>query len=328
MAKMDRSEWEVRAWEGVLVEVPSQWDIAAISGERKRGYLRIDDQDAMPRVELKWQQSQGFVNIEEVIESYLKDLQKNRSEDGAEIEVDRDASVVSRREMRKRDLTCFAWSGGVSGYGAAWYCEDCQRVMVVQVMSRPDEDGRALASSIIGSIEDHPHEGWVTWSTYGLQLQTPERFELREQKLMAGLIQLKFEDKGEEIVSARWGMANVALGTGALEDWAAREIGTLHKGIKLSYEETEFRGHPAVLVSGYFSNPLKHVQSFVMHVMGKPYPEAVKGWAWHSEEENRLYYVGTLLDENNAELAEEIAHRVACPEGDTGEEEEPREPIR
>lgn len=328
MASVNTSDWEVRAWEGVLVEVPSQWDIAAISGERKKGYLRIDDQEAMPRVELKWQQSRGFVNIEEVIDGYLKDLQKKRKGEESEIEVDRDASVVSKREMRKRDLTCFAWRGEVSGYGAAWYCEDCERIIVVQVMTRPEENGRALASSIIRSIRDHPDEGWVTWSTYGLQLQTPERFDLREQKLMAGLIQLKFENKGEEIVAGRWGMANVALGAGTLESWAAKEIRQFHRGVKLEYEEGEFRGHPAVFVSGYFANPLKHIQSFIMHVMGKPYPEAVKGWVWHCEEENRLYYLGTLLDEDNVEIAEDTALRVSCPEGDTGEDEESREPIR
>lgn len=328
MATIDTGDWEVRAWEGVLVEVPAQWDIAAISGERKKGYLRIDDQEAMPRVEIKWQQSKGFVNVGEVIENYLKDLGKKKSPGEAELDVNRNASVVSNRQMKKRDLTCFSWQGEISGYGAGWYCPECERVVVVQVMARAEEDGKALAAAIISSVRDHPEDGWVTWSTYGLYVETPERFDLSDQKLMAGLIELRFTDKGEEIVAARWGMANVALGDGGLTQWAARELRQFHKGVKLAFEETEFRGHPGVLVSGVFANPLKHIQSFLMHVMGKPYPETVSGWAWLSEDENRLYYIGTLLDEVNAETAEEVALRVACPEGDGGEEDHSGEPIR
>ncbi len=329
MAKIDTDEWEARAWEGVLVEVPPEWDIAAISGERKRGYMRIDDQDNMPRVEVKWQESKGFVNVDEVIEKYLKDLQKKRPPDADPVEVDHDCTVVSKRQMRKRDLNCFAWHEEISGYGAAWYCEDCERAMVIQVMVKPEEDGQDLAAEVIGNMEDHPVDGWVTWSTYGLKFQTPERFDLSQQKLMAGLIELTFEDSGEQIVAARWGMANIALGGGSLEGWAEREIKQFHKGVRLEFEQTQFRGHPAVHVTGTFVNPLRYFQSFVMHVLRRPYAEVVNGWAWHSEEENRIYYVGTLLDEKNTDIAEEIARRVDCPEGEVGEEDEHEgKPIR
>jgi len=321
MAKTHREDWEIRGWQGVVVEVPREWDIAAISGDRKQGYLRIDDQENMPRVEVKWQEATGFADIEGVVDRYLTDLNKKRKKGEPEIEVDRRCPVVSKRRMRKRDLTCFAWKGEVEGYGAGWYCEECKRVMVVQVMAKPDEDGLGLAGAIIGEMQDHPSGGWITWSTYGLTMQTPERFDLAGQKLMAGLIQFQFEDRGETLAGARWGMANVALRDRSLEAWARREVAPFHKGVKLSYEETQFRGHPALLVTGYFSNPLRHLQSFVVHVMGKPYPEAVRGWIWHCEDENRIYYAGGMLDEDNIEVAEQVALRIVCPEADEPEDD-------
>lgn len=328
MANMNVNEWAVRGWEGVLLHVPPDWDVAAISGDRNQGYMRIDDTENMPRVELKWQKSTGFVNVKSVVDGYLKDLQKKRKKGEPEIETDRDCSVVSKRQMRKQDLQCFAWRGIIEGYGAAWYCPDCQRVMVVQVMARPEEAGQDLAREVISSLEDHPRDGWVTWSTYGLQMEVPERFEMAGQKLMAGLIELRFANAGEEIVGARWGMANVALRTKSLERWAASEIRAYHKSIKLSMEETTFRGHPAVEVTGYFSNPLKHIQSFVMHIIGRPYPEAVKGWVWHCVGENRIYYAGALLDEDHADIIERVANSIACPEGSHDASEEGNEPIR
>jgi hypothetical protein len=37
MVNMDTSEWTVRGWEGVVLQVPADWDIAAISGDRNQG---------------------------------------------------------------------------------------------------------------------------------------------------------------------------------------------------------------------------------------------------------------------------------------------------
>jgi|LSQX01.2.fsa_nt_gb hypothetical protein len=327
MVNMNRDSWAVRGWEGVLLHVPSDWDIAAISGDRNQGYMRIDDTQNMPRVELKWQKSTGFVNITGVVDSYLKELQKKRKKGEPEIQTERDCSVVSKRQMRKQDLQCFAWRGEIEGYGAAWYCPDCQRVMVVQVMAMPDERGADLAREVIGSLEDHPRDGWVTWSTYGLQMEVPERFEMSGQKLMAGLIELRFANAGEEIVGTRWGMANVALRGRTLEKWATSEIRDYHKGAKLEMTETTFRGHPAVEVSGYFVNPLKHLQSFVMHVAGRPYADVVKGWVWHCVDENRIYYAGALLDEDHKDIVERVARSIVCPD-DSAAETEGEEPIR
>ncbi len=328
MANSDASQWQVRGWQGVVVTVPGEWDIAAISGDREQGYMRIDDADSMPRVEIKWQKSTGFVDIKGVVDKYLSDLGRKRKRDEPEIEVDRDCPVVSKRRMRhKRDLNCFAWRGQVHGFGAGWYCEECRRVMVVQVLTEPDEDGLELAGRIIGDLQDHPSDDWLTWSTYGLHMQAPERFELADQKLMAGLIELRFADSGEEIVGVRWGMANVALKDASLRRWAEQAIPQYHKGVRLSWEDAEFRGYPAVEVSGHFSNPLRHLQSFAMHVAGKPYPEVVKGWVWLCEDENRIYYAGVLVDEDHLELAEQVAMRIACPDAQPGGADE-EEPIR
>lgn len=316
MADLSPEKWELRGWQGIVVTVPPDWDIAAISGDRQQGYMRLDDVDNMPRVEIKWQEAQGFVDVPGVVDKYLSDLQRKRKRGEPEVEIDRDCAVVSKRQMRhKRDLTCFAWHSDTHGYGAGWYCEECKRVMVVQVLSRADEDGERLSGEVIRRLVDHPQDGWITWSTYGLHVRAPERFELADQKLMAGLIELRFTSNGEEIVATRRGMANVALKSSSLLNWAQRELGQYHKGVKLSLEETQFRGHPAVEVNGRFSNPLRHVQSFFVHVAGRPYPEAVRGWAWHCEEENRIYYAGVLVDEDNLELAEQVAHSVLCPEG-------------
>jgi len=185
-------------------------------------------------------------------------------------------------------------------------------MMLVQVMAPPDEDGAALAQEIIGNLEDHSRGGWTVWSAYGLHTEVPDRFEMTEPKLMAGLIEFRFRSEGEEMVVGRWGMANVALKSRGLEDWARAEVAGRHKGVRLSYESAEVRGHPALRVCGEQTSPIARAQVFVMHCLRKPFPETVSGALWHCEEDNKLFYVGGLFDTNHVGLVDEVVARTPC----------------
>lgn len=314
---MDTDKWQTLAWQGITMKVPEDWNIGAIGGGREEGYLRIDSSE-MPRVEIKWASSKGFTDVETIVDKYLNDLQKKRKRGEPEIQVQRDIDLVSKRRMRKKSLACFSWKAESQGYGAAWYCEQCERSMIAQVMAPGNERVKELATEIIGGIEDHPRGGWTTWAVYGMQMQAPEDFQLTGQKLMAGLIEFSFEREGEEIVAARWGMANVALRHKSLEEWARAELADRHKGIKLEFEPTEFRGHPALAVSGAHTNVLMRARRFIMHCVRKSLPEFVCGLVWHCEPTNRLYYVGGLFDEHHVELRDELAERMICHTAATG----------
>ena len=311
VAEMNKDTWETLGWQGITLKVPADWNIGAIGGDRDQGYLRIDGPD-MPRIEVKWASSKSLVDVSGIVDKYLGDLQNKRKRGEPEVKVERDVPLVSKRQMRKKDLNCFSWRADSQGHGAAWYCPQCEHSMIVQVMAPADEDGKKLAAEIIAGIQDHPRGGWITWAVYGLEMQAPEDFQLEDQKLMAGLIQLSFEHQGEQIVGARWGMANVALRHKSLEQWARAEIAPLHKGIKLSFEPSEFREHPALAVSGEHANPLRRIQGFAMHCVRKSFPEYVRGILWHCEPINKLLYVGGLFDEHHLGLCDQLAERMIC----------------
>ncbi len=315
---MNTDDWQALAWQGITVRVPQDWNLGAIGGGRDEGYLRIDSSE-MPRVEVKWATSKGFVDVDGIVDKYLNDLQKKRKRGEPEIKVERDIDLVSKRRMRRKHLSCFGWKAESQGYGAAWYCEQCERSMIVQVMAPAGEKAKELAAEVIGSIEDYPRGGWVTWAVYGMRMQVPEDFQLASQKLMAGLIEFSFEREGEEIVGARWGMANVALRHKSLEEWARAELADRHKGVKLEFEPTEFREHPALAVSGAQTNPLVRARRFVMHCVRKSLPEFVRGLVWHCEQENKLYYVGGLFDEHHVDLRDELAERMICHTSESGQ---------
>jgi len=311
MAATDQDNWQTLGWQGITLKAPADWRIGAVGGGKEEGYLRVDSAQ-MPRLEIKWAAAKGFVEVEGIVDKYLGDLQRKRKRGEPEVTVARDIELVSKRRMRKKSLSCFSWQADTQGYGAAWYCEQCQRSMIVQVMAPATEKARELAVQIISGIEDHPKGGWATWAVYGLQMQAPEDFRLDGQKLMAGLIELSFEREGETAIGARWGMADVALKNRSLEQWAQAELANRHKGIRLEFEPTQFRGHEALAVSGQHTNPLRRAQRFVMHCMRKSLPEFVRGLLWHCEPTNKLHYVGGLFDEHHVGLGEELAERMVC----------------
>lgn len=314
-------------WQGLTAEIPEDWQIGAISGDVKQGYVRYDD-GHMPRLELKWATDSGFVDIEKVISKYLGDLQKGRKKGAADIRVEKDTKLLSRRKRKKGSLRCFRWSieGESEGYGAAWVCTDCGRTVIAQVTmpagGNADED-EELASGILLSINDHPLEGWTYWSAYGFGAWIPEEFKLSGQKLMAGLIQFELEADTEKLKIARWSMANMALRKKSLKEFIGFEGAKTFRKYSVGLEEGEIKGHPGLMLTGTGPNGLPKLQSFVAHCRGKLYADRFVARAWHCEPGNKIIYVESFVDRSHTNLADEICDRIEChPSGDGGDRDD------
>lgn len=308
------SKWWMVAWQGLTFVVPEDWNIGAIGGEGKSGYLRLDGSD-MPRLEVKWAEAgSGAVDVPQLVDKYLKDLQKGKK--GREVEVQRDVKLVNKRQMKgKKALECFTWTAETRGFGAAWFCPDCRRTVILQVMGEHSEPVQALAERIISSMKDHPDDGWATWATYGFICQTPAEFVLAGQRMMAGLIELDVSRERDQLHVARWGMAGIALKNKSLEDWGKKELSKRLKKFATEYRGESFRGHECICIEGRTTLPQEKLQSFVQHCMGKPFADRVKAYLWHCETSNKIYYVEGVLDREELELVNGLRERIPCHEG-------------
>lgn len=304
-------------WQGVTVEAPENWNIGAISGDAKAGYVRYDDEE-MPRLEIKWTAESGFVDLDKVVGKYLADIQKGRPKHAPEIKVDRDIKLVSKRKRKKPGLRCFHWQAEGAGYGAAWVCKDCGRTMIAQVVATQDEApeaARELAADVLLSIEDHPPDDWTLWSAYGFSCRVPSDFPLSGQRLMAGLIELEFEKDTETIKVARWGMANVALGKKTLQEWVGTEMGKALRRHHPDAEQVEIKGHEGLNIEGGWLPALHRLACFYRHCIGRMHADRLVARAWHCEPTNKLFYVETFVDRANTGLADEIVERIECHPG-------------
>ncbi len=310
MAELNTDNWVRVGWQGLSFTMPDDWNIGAIGGEKAQGYLRYDDGD-MPRLEIKWADAgTGFVDLNKVVEKYLREMSKGKK---SRTEVSRDVKLASKRKMRgKKAPQFFAWKGETQGFGAAWFCPDCHKTVILQVMGRLDEPVQAMAEQVILDLEDHPREDWILWSAYGFDFYSPKDFVLASQKLMAGLIEIGLAQGDEQLHASRWGMANVILRRQSLLDWGKRELAKRLKKFDAQYTETTHRGHDAILIEGRTALPQEKLKSFVDHVRGKGFPDRVKALLWHCPESNKLFYVESIVDRENLQLVADVAARVTC----------------
>ena len=310
MAQLNTDTWVRAGWQGLSFTIPEDWNIGAIGGEKNEGYLRFDDPD-MPRLEIKWAEAgSGAISIESLVDKYVKDLTKGKKKNTTE--VTRDCKLVSKRKLKgKKGLECFSWTADSQGFGAAWYCPDCHRTIILQVMGPLDQPVQQIAEEIIPSVEDHPGE-WTYWATYGFEAQTPSDWKLAGQKLMAGLIELDLTREGEKLHVARWGMANVALRHTSLEEWGQKELSKRLKKYTTDYTVTEFRGHENILIEGRSNLPQEKIQAFYEHVRGKDFADRVRAHLWVCPESNKIYYVEGIMDREHLDEVEAVRERMPC----------------
>jgi len=299
-------------WDGITVRVPDDWSLAAVSADEKEGYLRVDGLD-MPRLEIKWVASPGFVDLDQTVDKYLQTVKKGAKTGGQQFSVERDVRVVSKRQMQKDSLATFAWRDQQQAYGAAWICKQYERTVIAQVLGRPDDDKlRDTAQRVISSIGDHPIDGWVTWAAYDFVCQIPEDFSLIKQQMYSALLNFSFTRDTETIEVGRWGMAETVLADKTLDDWLQSELGRELRQHRPRSEETQFRGHQAVAFSGTKVPLLSGVKRFVRHIVGRPAPDKLLGYAWHCPPQNKIYVLYGLFDAQNYELFDQIRDRIEC----------------
>ncbi len=326
MTDFFQAPWHRIGWQGIELTVPDEWNIAGIGGGRDEGYLRLEDAE-LPRVEVKWADASGFVDIDKMVDGYLQKLRKDRKV-ARDIQIDKKARVVSKRRMNKKGLQCFTWSAGLNGYGAAWYCPEASRTVITQITTKPEEKGPQLAERVISSIQDYAQGDWIRWASYGFDVQTPIGFKLTAHKMMAGHIQMTLKrdvlaDNArsivlqnlvtpEQLTLSRWGMANITLKKMTLHEWAEQEMGKSLKRMKPDLQPAEVNGHEAVAVTGQQLWAHQQLARIVARFADVPYADRVSGLIWHCPEANSLHVVQMLIDVGSEDLPADIAARFIC----------------
>lgn len=320
-------------WQGVTLMTPADWNPASYGGDWDKGHLRVDDEDG-PRLELRWETPRKSVDLARSVDDFLDALAKKAKKEKRGFEREGTARVVSPKRKRKAQLQSFGWRGDVQaapnasqGYGVAWQCDECGRVLLAHILGRGQERPQktlAIASDALGSMECHGSGGWATWSAFGMQLDVPEEFRLRVAKLLTGRIELQWTRPPEpgllsalrrpdRLVVQRLSAANVLLERETLDAWTTRVLGEPDKRRRFGAPDaTVVRGHDAFAMVGRFRDLRLGLRYLLGDKLGRrktPPPQIV---AWHCPVSNKLLVLDSEMSPSNAHVPGDVLDSLAC----------------
>ncbi len=247
-------------------------------------------------------------NLEKMFQETAKQAKKAKAGFESSIKPERREGLEDERTAMN-----FSWTGAGRGQGKIWYCEQCHRVVIAQVVGPARDQGAiaAIASQLFASLQDHTRDGYDLWALYDLQVEIPTDFRLQEQKLLSGYLSLTFGRHGEKIIVDRWGLANMALKKFKLDEWFQNNAQVRLKRLKQSDVESA-KGHAVSHYSGGI--PLLVLARLLRDTVGsmRRFPTRYDGGVWECAESNKIFALQTLRSSKSETLWREILDRCVC----------------
>lgn len=307
-------------WQGLSAVIPEIWVLTSFGGDKSKGNFRLADDDGL-RLEAFWENPKGTPDVARSVELLFKSIEreaKKKKHAFSAIENPRLIPKTRKEHAGKAQLTNFGWSGDPDqvvshGWGAAWFCEQSDRVVVVHVVGSGDENHektRRLAAEVLSSFQSHGTGGWELWSVFGLQMEIPEEFHLRAAKLQTGRIELDWERESrvsllspaewgrrkEQIGLRRLSAANIVLENEPLEQWAGRAGVAFWRPYQFGkLSETEVLSHKGLHATGRLRDLRRYFIGLAMDRVFRrrtPPPEVA---IWYDEDDNKLFALMTDL---------------------------------
>jgi hypothetical protein len=289
-------------WQGIVLEVPADWSLAAVSGDEKSGYFRVDSTGSLT-VEAKWFKVGKDADLHGKLGAYLEDLRRKARK--------RKTAFEHKIKPKDEGTITFSWRSDRKAQGRLWRCDECGRVIIAQVSGSLSDDVSNVASYILPSVQDHSDEGWRTWALYDLVADVPPGYVLDKRQLMAGYIQLVFRKGTNRLLIERWGLANVALKKTSLSEWFAQRARLDLRPYKYSVQEVDFGGEAGIQVVGRRAGllpALKSVREFVTFRRPAVY---LDGYVWVCEESNKIFSIQSMHSKDESVL-DGVLERTAC----------------
>ncbi len=325
-------EKHLLGWQGLTIMLPKNWNLAQFGGTHRKGQLRADDEDG-PRLEISWEKPSKAVDIPTSVQRFLQTLERDAKKRKSRFVPEDKARVVAKSRKRKDQLTSFGWTGerdepNGQGWGVAWHCPDCGRVVVGHVIGRGSEKPdrvRELAASVLESLECHGQGGWETWSVFDLRLEVPQEFELERAKLVTGKLELEWirprpagamawSKRDERLALARFSLASSVLHEEDLEEWAHRVVKPLDKK-RLIYgklEERETTEHPGVYTRGAIKDFRHRYLFYAIDWLFRRPRMLTELRAWHCAPSNKLFAFRSNLLPKNEHVVADVLDSLQC----------------
>jgi hypothetical protein len=325
------TETHLLGWQGLSATLPANWNLASFEGNETNGKLRVDDEDG-PRLEMRWEPAKGTPDLERSITQSMQRLSREAAKKKQQRTIVDGVRLVSKSRKRKLQLAQYGWIGEREdvigqGWGVAWHCGDCGRVVVAEVMGRGREQSekvQRLASEVLGSLECHGSGGWQTWSVFDLRLEVPEEFRLSRARLLTGRFEIEWIKprtggiggwlaRDQRLTLTRLSLADTLLQNQSLEEWARQTIVQPDKRWAFKeFEETRVRDHPALLAYGKVRDLRRRAGAALLDFLLRRRTPPAELRVWHCQPSNKLFALSSELASINAHVIADVLDSLDC----------------
>ncbi|HID06854.1 MAG TPA: hypothetical protein EYP10_06870 [Armatimonadetes bacterium] len=311
---MSTLSWQTIAWHGVELQAPADWHIAHLRITPNESYMRMEDGD-LTRLEIKWvtMPPGKAPDLQEQAKAYLAQMEKEAKKRKLTLRKRVDTKLISKRQAKGRNVLTFDWQLDYIGEGMLWWCSDCNKVLMAQVIGNRGERIRELARRIFTSISDHARNEWQRWSLFGLQFEMHQSMKLGEYDAKSGYVRFQFRYGDEESIEvARWSLANVILKRTSIEQWTADMLKEHLRRYAIDYRTVKIGSHSGIALQGRWKVPLKTVRLFFRQLSKRGALPRFQGWVWQCTDTNRILWVIAIVKPEHIEWANHVIKTVKC----------------
>lgn len=301
------------ACHGISFQVPSDWNLAALSSQPDSGYLRLDD-DQMPRLEVKWLRpsSSALPDLLNVKRRYVASLQRAARKSHSQLILEDESQSLGKKGRRARNFLSFRWQASQQGRVVISSCNACGRQVLAQLYAPLGANLTGTADAVFATFRDHSPDHWHTWSIYDLLFKVPADFQLLSQNLLLGRLEFAFQRAAERLVFSQWAVAGTHLAHRSLLEWFQAHLLSRTKGFRLETSETSFRDHPALSIHGQRAGSTVLLGILSAAFTKKQSASHLHWRLWHCPQVNRLFSLQAVLLPPNSSLVDQLVQEVRC----------------
>jgi len=296
-------------WQGIRLDIPSDWALSRVQGERKKGSVQIADEYAV-RAEVRWESVKKVsAPMEDVVDGFVEQMRK-RAGRKARIEITRNVSIPGPDGLEYEALRC---SGDVRSMWLLARCSDCRRVIGVNLLPRPGKSvSRELAAAVFASLAAHTDDELDLWDMFDLRFKLTSAMRLKKFDLRTGCLELGFSDGTREYYVKRLGLAEIVLRKTTVADWFQSSEAKLLKAYAYEAYSAEVHGHEATRLLGKLSLSRRVRKAAVRGVF-------YHGYAWHCPQQNKIYVMRATTRDEEDEAFEQHVQMLQCHQDDESE---------
>lgn len=205
-------DFKLVGWQDIVLKIPQDWEMVFATkplkkkGKKETSYFGFRT-SKKKMMELRWIEvgRREIPDLDTIINDYFKTMRKQ------------DKKIKKRTEKKlsvnghfAKTLYWITEKATLHGYIVAWYCEELNRIIILQSQFSRDESNKVkdIINRILENTDCHPVDYKSWWVGPNLNILCPRSMKLEKQLFLVGLSFFQLRHPNFNLLCYRLGLAN------------------------------------------------------------------------------------------------------------------------